>query len=220
MKELAELAPLCHVHAFEPRRGSYESLVSGADQSIAYGQITFHDVALASTPGKRMLNVSRGRYESSFLEPDMDLIRRLGIKGSFDVAAREEVWCTTLDEFARRDGIEAVDYLKLDTQGTELDILRGGEAMLASTLVIKTEVEFVQVYRGQPLFGEVVGHLADRGFRFVGMPVGEIVGEHCAARGVFGKMIRADAVFARREMPPVAELRAAAVLSSIGYKSE
>jgi hypothetical protein len=58
------------------------------------------------------------------------------------------------------------DLLKLDIQGAELMVLRNAEARLASALVVQAEVEFLPLYRDQPLFGEVEGFLRARGFVF------------------------------------------------------
>nr|WP_244567251.1 FkbM family methyltransferase [Escherichia coli] len=45
--------------------------------------------------------------------------------------------------------------LKIDTQGSELNILVGGEQVLNNTLCIQLEVSFIPLYEGQPSFGEI-----------------------------------------------------------------
>lgn len=62
--------------------------------------------------------------------------------------------------------LDDVDYLKIDIQGGELDAFRGGETLLAAAVVVHTEVCFVELYRGQPLFGDIDCHLRSRGFWF------------------------------------------------------
>lgn len=55
----------------------------------------------------------------------------------------------------------------LDTQGSELDILKGARELLREhTVAIVTEAEFVPFYEGQPLFGDLSGWLAEQGFIF------------------------------------------------------
>ena len=59
----------------------------------------------------------------------------------------------------------AVDVLELDTQGSELEILRGADVLLRdNVLALQVEVEFAQMYTDQPLFGEVDSHLRGYGF--------------------------------------------------------
>jgi len=59
-----------------------------------------------------------------------------------------------------------VDFFKIDVQGGELNVFKGAARTLASTLVIQTEVEFVSLYEGQPLFAEVDSYLRGQGFQF------------------------------------------------------
>ena len=62
--------------------------------------------------------------------------------------------------------VREVDYLKLDVQGAECDVIDGGAEALSYTLVVHTEVEFVPLYIGQPLFAEVDQALRRKGFCF------------------------------------------------------
>jgi FkbM family methyltransferase len=68
-----------------------------------------------------------------------------------------------LDDIAE---IDNVDFIKIDIQGGELAVFRHATRALAGALVIQTEVEFVELYRGQPLFADVDTCLRGRGFQF------------------------------------------------------
>ena len=55
----------------------------------------------------------------------------------------------------------------MDIQGAELDVLQGGENVLSSVLAMVLEAEFVPLYKGQPLYGDLDAFLRRRDFRDV-----------------------------------------------------
>ncbi len=90
---------------------------------------------------------------SSLFEPNTRLIERFGgLAELMQPVARERVKTTRLDDVPE---ITAIDFLKLDIQGGELDAIRGCERHLKRTVVVQTEVEFVPLYENQPLFAEI-----------------------------------------------------------------
>jgi len=60
--------------------------------------------------------------------------------------------------------IDAMDYLKIDVQGSELAIFQGGRRRLADAGIIQTEVSFLPLYKKQPVFGEIDLELRSQGF--------------------------------------------------------
>jgi len=77
--------------------------------------------------------------------------------------ATHPVSTTRLDDITE---ITDVDYIKIDVQGAELKIFRNALRALSGALLIETEVEFVQMYEGQPLFADVDTFLRSRHFQF------------------------------------------------------
>jgi len=75
-----------------------------------------------------------------------------------------EVQTTTLDIWSKEEGLEYIDYIKLDTQGSELDILRGGADILKTVRALEIEVEFNPIYSGQHLFSDVDIFMRENGF--------------------------------------------------------
>lgn len=62
---------------------------------------------------------------------------------------------------------EEIDLLKIDTQGSELDILAGGQSVLSRTKYLLIETSLVQYNLGSPLLNVVIDKLKDYGFSIV-----------------------------------------------------
>ena len=90
----------------------------------------------------------------------LDLFQNLG--ELTQTVKREEVQTTKLDDVPEID--IPIDYIKIDIQGAELQAFEGGSQLLGNTTVIHTEVEWVPLYEGQPLFAEVDTYLRKQGF--------------------------------------------------------
>ncbi|MEY3813109.1 MAG: 2-O-methyltransferase NoeI, partial [Verrucomicrobiota bacterium] len=101
---------------------------------------------------------------SSLLEPNSGLLDRFQNLENLTQVVKKHTFATKrLDDIPE---ITGADFLKLDVQGAELDVLNGGDRVLADALVVHTEVEFVEMYKGQPLFAEVDQRLRRSGFVF------------------------------------------------------
>lgn len=78
--------------------------------------------------------------------------------------ARHEVQTQRLDDLIEAGGM---DVLKIDVQGAELQVFDGARQRLDESLCVWTEVEFVPLYQGQPLFAEVDQRLRSHGLQFL-----------------------------------------------------
>ena len=99
---------------------------------------------------------------TSLLEPNPAV---LGLFASFpqwgSVVATDVVETRRLDDIPETVGL---DLLKIDIQGGELMVFENATARLADALVIHTEVEFLQMYKDQPLYGDVERFLRMQGY--------------------------------------------------------
>ena len=144
---------------FDPREG-------GAERRE--GRARIFPVALAAAPGTARLNLTALGNMSSTLTPNAALLARFRKKPAHTrLVGQAEMPADSLDNVAQAAGV-AVDVLKVDTQGSELDILRGAEASLKSSVFFaEVEVSFLERYRGQAPFDGVVAHLRGRGFELI-----------------------------------------------------
>jgi FkbM family methyltransferase len=99
------------------------------------------------------------------------------------LARTTEIATRTLDSWHEEIGRPEIDFLKLDVQGAELEILLGGREALSSVLGVESEVEFVPQYHGQPLFADIDSFLRGEHFTFYNLQLSpEIL--HYAGRKV------------------------------------
>jgi FkbM family methyltransferase len=125
-------------------------------------RIWLNKLGLGSTPSRLLLQEhSHESYMNSFLVSGKDSWSRP------DRTVETEV--DTLDAYCSRCGITSLDVLKTDTQGFDLEVLKGGERILSATRLILTEVTFVELYAGMPPFDQLFRFLVDQGFSLVGM---------------------------------------------------
>ena len=74
-----------------------------------------------------------------------------------------EITLVSLDGWASEAGVEAIDIMKLDVQGAELEVLKGARGLLGGVRLIELEVAFNPIYKDQPLFGEIDRSCVSRG---------------------------------------------------------
>ena len=110
----------------------------------------------------RRLHICNESMTSSLYQPNTPLLSAFeGLAELVRVVRTIPVETQRLDEVVEAAG---ADYLKLDVQGAELDVLRGAPRLLTKALVVHTEVEFVPLYREQPLFSDVDHVLRGAGY--------------------------------------------------------
>jgi FkbM family methyltransferase len=124
----------------------------------------YEPLALAASDGEATLHLTADPQSSSLYPPDPRAIQRCPELWRHEPRGTRTISTTTIDSWARSAELGWIDALKIDVQGAELDVLRGADHSLESVRVIETEVEFQELYQGQPLFTDVDRFLRDRGF--------------------------------------------------------
>jgi len=120
---------------------------------------------LAGTKERRTFYITRSPACSSLLQPNTPFLDQFALASLFQVERQIEVLTATLTDSLAAAGIDSPDFIELDTQGNEMDILCGAERLIASSVVgLQVEVEFGQMYVDQALFADVDRYLCNRGF--------------------------------------------------------
>jgi FkbM family methyltransferase len=155
------LHPLASLVGFEPDPGECQRL----NQLVQDGDAEQYVASAAGKAnGKATLHLAFEPACSSLYPPDAAVIERYPQCREIREISTEEVTVKTLDTWWSEAGKPDVSFVKLDTQGSELDILMGAEKLLAGCLGLEVEVEFNALYTGCALFHEVDKFLRDHGF--------------------------------------------------------
>lgn len=156
---LGEQFPNARIIGFEVDDAVCKSLNEKTPDCFEY-----HACALGRSNEDVPFYVTKHPMCSSLYKPNVELYRYFNALDVAEIERETTIRTTTLDTFCQQNGIEQIDFMKLDVQGAELDIFQGGVAALASTVMIVTEVEFIPVYENQPLYGDVSAFLAQHDF--------------------------------------------------------
>ena len=144
---------------FEPDADEAARLNASAPPNVAYVP-----VALGSADGRLDIHVTRQPACSSAYPPIRKLYENYPDLGDTAPERIATVRCRTLDDVFSERGLASVDCIKIDTQGSELSILRGAERALATCALLDVEVIFNPLYEGQPLFCDIDRFMRDHGF--------------------------------------------------------
>lgn len=133
------------IHAFEPSSITYAAL---AARSFGKG-VLLHQIAFGEQVGRQAFRNYEQPELSSFLELNRN--RTESIFAEEDLISVETVTVETLDHFCSEHRIQHIDLLKIDTQGFELAILRGGRELFEQRRVtaVLLELNFSKLYEEQ-----------------------------------------------------------------------
>jgi len=181
-----ELYPRSAIHSFEPFPDAFRELEHLASSEP---RLHAHRFAVAESGGTRTLHTNKHSATNSLLVNAATADEIVGIPGLMNPVGAIDVDVVTLDGFCSEHGIERIDILKMDIQGSELMALRGAEHLLRGRRIglIYTEVLFGTLYEGQADFSDLSIHLRDRGYRLFGL--------YQPTHNAAGRLGWADAIF-------------------------
>lgn len=151
------------IYSFEPLTDCFEELqrtIAGTPGFTAY------NVALGESDGEAVFFRSGYSPSSSLLrmgEPHKGLFPYTRDIASQTVTLRR--LDSYLDEITIRGGL----LVKIDVQGAEAQVLKGGREVLSSADAVLAEVGYFPLYNGQSTIQEISGLLDEYGFTFMGM---------------------------------------------------
>ena len=164
--ELARIFPLGKVYSFEAVPGIFKSMVHNTRK---YKNIFPQQLALGNRDGEAAFYVSAGKSDasSSLMAPKEHLVDQPGVTFNDKII----VPVKKLDTWAAETGIEKIDFLWLDMQGFEYEMLKESHKILSSVKAIFTEVSLNETYEGVLLYKDLKPWMETKGFK----PVIEII---------------------------------------------
>lgn len=178
------LFPAAHIYSFEPIPEAFALLVKNFKD---IPQVEGMNLALGDSSGEINFNKNESQASSSFLEMADTHIN------SFDFAVKTEpikVKIDTLNNVMAGKKIDLPMLIKIDVQGFEEKVIKGGIDTIKKAEMVFCEVSFVELYKGQLLFGDIYEMFKTLGFSYAGS-IEQLRSPET------NKILQADAVFVK-----------------------
>jgi len=166
-ESLREIGYTGRIVSFEPVRGSYERLCAAAKGDGAW---TTYNVALGRSSASLEINVPDFSSFASFLGATKYCNDEFGTESTGGI--KETVKVVTLDSMFGQAlaGLRTPHvYLKMDTQGYDLEVLGGASSSLPSILGLQSEVSLKPIYEGMPTWTDAIEVYKSLGYEVSGL---------------------------------------------------
>lgn len=124
-------------YSFEPQSASFSELL----------------VQFGSDPRVRLTRAALGKESGTaelFFGQDNETTASLHPNANADQTRTETVRLATIDQICGADGVERIDLLKIDTEGSEMEVLQGASAMLDGARISAVQFEFGETFLTTP----------------------------------------------------------------------
>jgi hypothetical protein len=150
-----------NIIGFEPNKKEYEKLLKIDNKRI------YFNIGLFNKKVNKTFFITRDPSASSFFKPSKK--NYIYEKKNWDfrkIKKKIKINCQKLDHFVKK--ISNVDFLKIDTQGSEYEILQGSSKTLKKySPIVLTETWSTEVYDKVKLFNEVISFMHNINYRVV-----------------------------------------------------
>jgi FkbM family methyltransferase len=144
----------------EPDERSYENLKKKKYKCFKY---TIIPKALWSSLTSIKYNQYKGWEQSSHFKPNLNFTSKFPQNERFNIDKTKIIEVDTIDNLIK----ETVDFIKIDTQGAELEIIKGAKDKITKVLGLEIELGVASIYQGQPLFHDIYKKMKELNFEFI-----------------------------------------------------
>ncbi len=152
-----KLFPGAQIYSFEPVPATYAKLAAYA--ATQNGAVKTFNLAIGSAPGQTTMWWNHKNSGGSSLRPG-----RFGQETGSEVSIEVE----TLDRVAAKLELRGAILVKIDTEGYDLEVVRGGRELLRRATAVIVEVIFTEDVSELPNLGQFIQELGELGFMFRG----------------------------------------------------
>lgn len=189
------------VIGFEPDEAECAMLNTKGETFVKY--LPF---AVGKTVETRTFHLLKAAGSSSLFRPNYTFIDRFVSAPNYAIEREINIQTNTLDAILKQVGISDIDYIKIDTEGCEHDILTGAQETLKQAFAIEVEIWFNPVFTNAPFFRDIDALLSEQGFvlfdlaksNYFKRKIGSTLG------GPKGQLVAGDAIYFRDipSLPP------------------
>jgi FkbM family methyltransferase len=123
--------PNAFVHAFEPQKELTESFESVIAENNLRDKISVHHCALGREDGEAILYQNRSPISASVIKAK---VAKRSVVGQQSVSLR------SLNGYVKEKAIDHIDILKIDVEGSEMDVIAGADEILGRTGLVLVEI--------------------------------------------------------------------------------
>jgi len=161
-KKIRLLLPEAAIFSFEPIPSVFEKLKENFKDDVNF---TAYNVGLGDKNGTEDFYLNEFSDSSSFLK--MKDLHKENFPPTVNESKIELKMCR-LDDLIRIEQLSTPYLIKLDVQGLEEKVIKGGKKIIENAEYIITEVSFVELYENQPLFDKIYNILKQMNFQYMG----------------------------------------------------
>ena len=156
--------PNAILFCFEPNLVSYRYLEErwGGDK-----RVSLYNCGIGSCNNKVEFNIYADSEVCSVLPVEKDVANK-NTSGAYQLKEKTEINIVSVDYFSLENSIEKIDILKTDTQGYDLEVLKGAVKMLKNQKInlVFCEVYFAKSYENQCYFHDIASFMYKYDYKF------------------------------------------------------
>ena len=173
----------------EPDDRSYQLLINKKNDCFKYNIIK---KAVWSSKSKIKYHLYEGWEQSSHYKPNQELTSIFPDNQRFNIVKTEILEMSTIDKIVDR----TIDFIKIDAQGGELEIIKGCKKKIEHVLGVELEIGIAPIYKDQPLLNEVYQKMKELNFEFIDF-ISLRRWERSSNNTGYGQIIFSDGLFLR-----------------------